>query len=83
MNRRTLTRGFALCIALALTACASAPSQELSILDAMAAQPMNKPLACAGMNAATMCVKSTRIGKYKNCGCVDRRELTGGTLRGF
>ena len=82
MNGRMLTRAIALCITLAVSACATAPPQELSILDAMSARSMSGPLSCAAMDAATVCVQTTRLGKDKNCGCVDRREIAGGKLLG-
>jgi hypothetical protein len=82
MNGRMLTHAAALCITLALTACATAPKQEMSILDAMAAGSMSQPLSCAAMDAATLCVKATRLSKTKDCGCVGRQEIANGGLPG-
>ena len=80
MNSRTLTRGLALCITLALAACATTPPQEHSILDAMAEQSLSKPLSCAAMNAATVCMKSSRLDRNKNCACADRHSIANGGM---
>jgi hypothetical protein len=78
MNRRTLTCGIAVCITLILAGCASAPSQELSILDAMQAGSSSKPLSCAALDAATFCVKSSRLDRSKDCSCVERQSVYDG-----
>jgi hypothetical protein len=77
MNGRTLIRASAVCIALTLVGCAAAPPQELSILDAMQAGS-TKPLSCAALDAATFCVKSSRLDRSKDCSCVDRQSVYDG-----
>jgi hypothetical protein len=77
MNGRMLTRGITLCITLALAGCATAPPQELSILDVMQEGSMSKSLSCAALDAATLCVQSSRLDRSKECGCVDRQSVSG------
>jgi hypothetical protein len=77
MNGRMLTRGIALCITLALAGCATAPPQELSILDVVQGGSMSQPLSCAALGAATLCVQSSRLDRSKECSCVDRQAVTG------
>ncbi len=88
MNGRMLTRGIAPVImsgiALALTACATAPPRELSILEAIDAQRFSMgPQSCAALDAATVCVQSTRLDKSKECSCADRYSLREGKLFRF
>jgi hypothetical protein len=89
MNGRKLTRGIIraaiLGVAVALSACATAPPpQELSILDAVADQHSSMGRqSCAALNAATVCVKSTRLDQNKKCGCADRQAITDGTVFQF
>jgi hypothetical protein len=78
MNGRMLKCAAALCIAVTLAGCASAPPQEMSILDAMAARSTGKPLSCAAMDAATLCVQTSRLDKRKSCSCVGRQQLIDG-----
>ena len=84
MNGRMLIRGIALCVTLALAACATAPPQEVSILDAMGeARSTARPMSCAALDAATVCVQSSRLDRTRNCGCADRQSITDGRAFGF
>ena len=85
MKGRPLARGIAICTALAVAGCATAPPQELSILDAMNARPTlsGRPMSCAALDAATMCVQSSRLDRTKDCGCVDRQSITDGRAFSF
>ena len=78
MNGRTLIRAIASCLTLALAACATAPRQESSILDAMSGRSMSQPQSCEAMGAATVCVQTSRLGPNESCGCVDRHQITDG-----
>jgi hypothetical protein len=79
MIGRMLTRAAALCIAVTLAGCATTPPQEMSILDAVAARSMSQPLSCAAMDAATLCVQTSRLDKRKSCSCVGRQQLINGS----
>lgn len=92
MNGRIFARGIVPVIlsgvALALTACASAPPRELSILEAIDAQGYNRGLSlssqsCAGPDVASVCVKSTRLEKSGNCSCADRYSIKDGKPNRF
>jgi hypothetical protein len=88
MNGRMLIRGFVRAtlvgITLSLTACATAPPQELSIIEAINDQGFTMgPQSCAALDAATVCVKSTRLDKDKSCSCADRYQLSDGKLLRF
>jgi hypothetical protein len=92
MNGKMLTRVIAPLIlsgiALALSACASTPPQELSILDAINAQKSSQrfnmgPQSCAAIDTASVCVKSTRLEQGRECACTDRNSITDGTFRRF
>lgn len=88
MTGRMLARTIAICMTLAMTlaitACASAPTQQISILDALAAQSANgHPMSCAAMNAATVCTQTTRLSRDKSCECVDRQQLAGAKAFSF
>jgi hypothetical protein len=92
MNPKMLTRAIAPLIlsgiALALSACASAPPHELSILEAINAQASSQrfnmgPQSCAAIDTASVCVKSTRLDKGKDCACTDRHSITDGTFFRF
>jgi len=92
MNARMLARGIVPVImtgvALALTACASTPPRELSILEAINAQGYSRgfnmsPQSCAGPDVASVCVKSTRLEKSRECSCADRFSIKDGKLNRF
>ena len=92
MTGRMLTRAIAPVIlsgiALALSACASAPPREVSILDAIDAQASHQrfnmgPQSCAALDTASVCVKSTRLEKGRECACTDRNSITDGTFFRF
>ena len=87
MNCRMLARGIIPVImagvALALTACASAPPRELSILEAIDAQAYSTSFntgsqSCAGPDVARVCVKSARLEKSRECSCADRFSIKDG-----
>jgi hypothetical protein len=86
MNGRNLTHRIIhaafLGLTLALGACAtSPPPKEVSILDAVADQHSSVgSQSCAALNAATVCMRSTRLDKEKKCGCADRHAITDGKL---
>jgi hypothetical protein len=61
-----------------LSACATPPPQQLSILEAMSAQSLSHPQSCEASNAATVCVQTMRLSRNKNCGCADRRAIAEG-----
>lgn|GEM_PF-2079239 len=73
MIGRMLVRGIVISLTLGVVACASAPHSELSIFEAMEAQQRMAPASCAAVNAATMCVGSSRFDRQ--CTCVDRSQL--------
>ena len=83
MNGRMLIRGIAICVALALTACATPPPQEMSILDTMGARSTARPMSCAALDAATVCVQASRLDRTKSCGCVERQAITDGSAFRF
>jgi hypothetical protein len=83
MNGRMLIRGIAICLMLALAGCATAPAQELSILDAMREGSTSKPLSCAALDAATLCVQSSRLDRTKDCSCIDRHAVSDGQMFKF
>jgi hypothetical protein len=75
-------------IALALSACASAPPRELSILEAIDAQSSSRgfsmgPQSCAGLDTASVCVKSSRLEKSRECSCADLFSITDGKILRF
>ncbi len=77
MNGRMLIRGIAICTTLSFAGCATAPPSELSVLDVMREGPTSKALSCAALNAATLCVQSSRLDRTKECSCVDRHAVSG------
>jgi hypothetical protein len=79
-SARVLPVTFVMALAVALSGCATAPPQPLSILDAMSAQPMNHPQSCEAVNAATVCVQAMRLSRNKSCGCVDRGAIADGNF---
>jgi hypothetical protein len=79
MNGRMLIRCIAIgSFALATAACTTAPPERMSILDVMAAGSSGRPMTCAALDAATLCVKGSRLDRSKKCGCVDRATMADG-----
>jgi hypothetical protein len=85
MSGTTLMRTFALCIALALSACAT-PPQPLttqSLLESMSARPRSTLASCGVANMALVCQSSaggrTQSAVEGRCSCADRNEITLGT----
>jgi pectin methylesterase-like acyl-CoA thioesterase len=76
LSRLSLAIGFAV----ALSACATAPPQELSILDAMSPHSLGRPQSCEAMNTATVCIQTMRLSKNKSCSCADRRAISDGNF---
>jgi hypothetical protein len=77
---RVLPVAFVMGLGIALSGCATAPPQPVSILDAMSAQPQNHPLSCQAVNATTVCIQAMRLSKNKSCGCVDRSAVAEGNF---
>jgi hypothetical protein len=82
MNGWKLARLVPVGVVAVLSACAAAPPahQEMSILDALDAQRSNLgPASCAALNTASVCEKSTRLDRGRNCGCSDPHAIADGT----
>lgn len=69
---RTSTRltKMVLPVSLLLASCATAPKGEISGVE-LAEQTRNaqRQSVCEGPQLATMCVKNTRLGTYRECSC--------------
>lgn len=62
----------------AIAACAHAPTEDLSILDALENQRLSHgPASCAALNATAVCERSTRLDGGQDCRCVDTNAITG------
>jgi hypothetical protein len=79
-SARVLPVALVLGLGIALSGCATAPPQPLSILDAVAGQSLNHPQSCEAVNAATVCIQTMRLSKNKSCGCVDRSAVADGNF---
>jgi pectin methylesterase-like acyl-CoA thioesterase len=78
--KRISVLALAVGLGITLSGCATAPAQELSILETMSTHSMSHPQSCEAVNAATVCVQTMRMSRNKSCGCADRRAIADGNF---